>query len=136
MGYICVTRQFISPSSEPCAAPAASTSASAILCISHLQCTTEWTGHLCGDYRQNTEANSKNPFKPSQHSKLFSSVTKLALTCTRILISPKEGHGAKVFHQSEQQIYHLGTIQITKEPSCKKNVNSFWHEISALIENC
>lgn len=134
MGYIPVTRQFISPSSEPlCCSCSINLSLS---CLVHFppsmhqrvdRALVQWLQTKHWSKLQKT-------FKPSQHWKLFSSVTKLALTCTRILISPKEGHGAKVFYQSEQQIYHLGTIQITKEPSCKKTWIAF--EICALVENC
>lgn len=53
IGYISVTRQFISPNEPvqgstepPQCAPAASTSASGVLCIPHLQYTREWTVHL------------------------------------------------------------------------------------------
>lgn len=139
IGYISVTRQFISPNEPvqgstepPQCAPAASTSASGVLCIPHLQYTRECT---C-EYRQNTEANFKETFKPSEHSKLFLSVTKLASTCTRISFSPKERHGAKIFYQSESNKFITSALfKLSKSPTAK-NVNSFWHEIPDLVENC
>lgn len=93
-------------------------------------------GQCACDYRQNTEANLKKTLKPSEHSKLFSSVTKLAPTCTRISFSPKEGHGAKVFYQSESNKFITWALfKLSKSPTAK-HVNSFWHEISDLVENC
>lgn len=74
--------------------------------------------------------------KPRELLNIKKYLHQLALTCTKTLFSPKEGHGAKVFYQSESNKFITwALLKLPKSPAAK-NVNSFWHEISALAENC
>lgn len=119
---------------SPCSAPTASPSASAILCISHLQYTRDGQGTCAMTTDKTLQQTSEKPSSPHSTPSFFSA-TKSASISTRMLFSPKEGHGAKVSYQ--RQSNRFITWALFKSPkSPAEKLNSFWDEISAPVENC